>query len=507
MLTITIFATLTQVKVLRQGPNSLGDGTRPQAALLKSRRGRGVLAPRSRPVALFFLICFLIEIKIFRTYFSSRIKSVIIPPIKNFKSFKNMSTSVPNIPSSYLSPVGQVLRENLSKEVDNLHAVFMEQDEKRDKIYKLTKKVSNLHAKTLFDIMSGQFEHVNEHMGNMRSLITEALISIQKDKNGTIIDKTLREANLSHTIEDFTTTVILNEFFKTGIILPHSSTLVQPCSDSEYLGACLNFAQHLSRYSVGRARVFDTLSISICKEVVDDLMEKMLQFDLRNGPLRRKYDGLKYVLRKLETIMYELSLLDSHNHTNNDASSSDDMNKNIKNNKNNGNGNSNGNNDNKEEVNNNKRARTGSYDSASNLVPEVIGSTTPTPTSSTNKHANTTSNGRIDSQSFDSIRERMEQYDKLREEVIKGSRDVQKLSKQAIFSVHRNKLDSAEEQLQKAISLANPLHAIVKEHPTLRDGSFSNSLEEWAEAELTLGWVLHGQVKSMGSMRHMDIRP
>lgn len=39
----------------------------------------------------------------------------------------------------------------------------------------------------------------------------------------------------------------------------------------------------------------------------------MLQFDFRNGPLRRKYDGLKYSLKNIEDIYYELSLQNAHN--------------------------------------------------------------------------------------------------------------------------------------------------------------------------------------------------
>ena len=33
-----------------------------------------------------------------------------------------------------------------------------------------------------------------------------------------------------------------------------------------------------------------------------------LKFDFRNGALRKKYDGLKYTLRKMENTLYELSL-------------------------------------------------------------------------------------------------------------------------------------------------------------------------------------------------------
>lgn len=33
-----------------------------------------------------------------------------------------------------------------------------------------------------------------------------------------------------------------------------------------------------------------------------------MKFDFRNGPLRKKYDSVKYAVRRLETILYELSL-------------------------------------------------------------------------------------------------------------------------------------------------------------------------------------------------------
>lgn len=35
---------------------------------------------------------------------------------------------------------------------------------------------------------------------------------------------------------------------------------------------------------------------------------QLIKFDFRNGPLRKKYDSVKYAVRRLETILYELSL-------------------------------------------------------------------------------------------------------------------------------------------------------------------------------------------------------
>ena len=50
-------------------------------------------------------------------------------------------------------------------------------------------------------------------------------------------------------------------------------------------------------------------SIKLCREILTALNGQMLEFDLRNGPLRRKYDSLKYALRRVEDIWYELSLV------------------------------------------------------------------------------------------------------------------------------------------------------------------------------------------------------
>ena len=36
-----------------------------------------------------------------------------------------------------------------------------------------------------------------------------------------------------------------------------------------------------------------------------------MQFDLRNGGIRKKYDSLKYTVKKLENTLYELSLAEA----------------------------------------------------------------------------------------------------------------------------------------------------------------------------------------------------
>lgn len=158
----------------------------------------------------------------------------------------------------------------------------------------------------------------------------------------------------------------------------------------------------------------------------------MLEFDFRNGNLRRKYDGLKYSLKTIEEILFELSLI----------------------------------NDIKEEL-----------EPPMKLI-----------------KVNEITNNLISIQEIDDIKIRMEKYDIERENVIKQSREIQKLAKQAIYSIHRNTIKDAQEKIDNAKKIALRILDIIHLYPTLRDGSFSNSLEEYAEAILFMNWYQYRNI-------------
>ena len=235
------------------------------------------------------------------------------------------------------------------------------------------------------------------------------------------IDESLREGRVSSVIEKFVEMNLYHQFFLTGRLAAPST--IGLCNDEEYLGATLGFSQELARYAVACAVENDMHSISICRQLLVQLNTKMLEFDFRNGQLRRKYDGLKYALKKLEDVSYELSLAAEP-----DANPLKKM----------------------------------------KLDPE---------------------DSLICSAEIEQIRERMEAYDKLREELIKASRDVQKLSKQAIFAVHRGNLKESRQKLDQSRAIAQSILERMKDSISLRQGAVSNCIEEWAEGMLFLEWM------------------
>jgi predicted translin family RNA/ssDNA-binding protein len=70
----------------------------------------------------------------------------------------------------------------------------------------------------------------------------------------------------------------------------------------------MGLCQDLARYGMGRATARDVESVTQARNLVQEILEYLLTFDFRSGYLRRKYDGTKYALKTLETILYELSV-------------------------------------------------------------------------------------------------------------------------------------------------------------------------------------------------------
>ena len=250
-----------------------------------------------------------------------------------------------------------------------------------------------------------------------------------------------RQANLSLRVEDYVRLEAFLFFVDTGTLLPPS--VCPYATDEEYLsGACMGLAQDLARYGLGRATDRDVVSVSKARDLVQEVLDYLLTFDFRNGYLRRKYDGTKYALKTLETIMYELSITgttlpeDHEDDTNLSPMEEPDT----------------------------KRKR--------NDEPEQ-------------------SKVNLPISELEAIRTRLEHRDDLRETLIKKCRDGQKAAKQAIFALHRGDFDRSRKLLNQCEEcITKDLLPIVDEEPPLRHGSFANVMEEYAEAKLLYVWLL-----------------
>jgi translin len=91
----------------------------------------------------------------------------------------------------------------------------------------------------------------------------------------------------------------------------------------------------------------------------------------------------------------------------------------------------------------------------------------------------------INKQEFKQIKKELENFDKKREELILLSREIIKLSKQCIYSIHRNEIKSAEKflsQMQKKIPT-------IKQKKTLETNMGNVAIQEYVEAYAYLYFI------------------
>ncbi|MDO8660494.1 MAG: hypothetical protein Q7K43_01270 [Candidatus Woesearchaeota archaeon] len=107
----------------------------------------------------------------------------------------------------------------------------------------------------------------------------------------------------------------------------------------------------------------------------------------------------------------------------------------------------------------------------------------------------------IDKKAFAELRKQVECYDSLREHVIKTSRDALKLSKGAIYSMHRAEVNTAKKQLAEAKKILDMLkNECVKEPTLLITGTYSEALEEHTEAQCYYYYLTEKRIPSANEL-------
>ena len=106
-------------------------------------------------------------------------------------------------------------------------------------------------------------------------------------------------------IQEYVEAICYFEYVKNKKIPTHTELGLD--TESYLLGIC-DLSGELVRNAINTVIAGDVKSALQVKDFVDELYWELTQFDFRNSELRRKYDGIKYDLKKLEDMALQLKL-------------------------------------------------------------------------------------------------------------------------------------------------------------------------------------------------------
>jgi len=232
-------------------------------------------------------------------------------------------------------------------------------------------------------------------------------------------------------LETYIASLALLSFLEQGVLTPQTPESwvigVQDYDDEMYLLGVINSVRELERYAVNRGQELDLRSVRLCLGAAQCLEEALMQFSFRNSDLRQRFDGVKYTVKKLESLAYEIDL-------------------------------------------------------ARQRAAAAAGPTSKSAAAQTSQ-PDSAAPGAVDLELIGKMKVRYEAFDEQRETVMKRSRDIGKAAKNAIYALHREDYRKADSFLKQCVKDATEIYdTVVINYPRLRDGFFSATLEEFVEA-------------------------
>jgi predicted translin family RNA/ssDNA-binding protein len=171
-------------------------------------------------------------------------------------------------------------------------------DKNREDLIAQSREVIKLSKKIIYAIHRKDMKEASASVSEIKQKVK----SIMKLTEATELEFAgARRAALQEYVE----AICYFEFIKGGKVPTHTDLGLDP--ETYLLGIC-DLSGELVRNAIHEVIDGDTKSALKVKDVVTELFWELSQFDFRNGELRRKFDGIKYDLKKLEDLALQLKL-------------------------------------------------------------------------------------------------------------------------------------------------------------------------------------------------------
>jgi translin len=112
------------------------------------------------------------------------------------------------------------------------------------------------------------------------------------------------EGSLREALEEYVEATLFYQFLSTGKIGEIKNL---PIPEEQYVAGLCDVPGELLRYAIKAATEKDIETVAMCAEASAEIVGELIEFDLTKY-LRNKFDQAKGAVRKMEYVVYELSL-------------------------------------------------------------------------------------------------------------------------------------------------------------------------------------------------------
>ncbi len=169
----------------------------------------------------------------------------------------------------------------------------------RDSVNHQSRDIIRLSKKIIYSLHRNDIKNATSSVKRIKTKISQLNKTVSKEP------KLRTSGAFKVAIQEYIEAITFYDLLKHNRISPNSKLGVDP---EYYLLGLIDLVGELVRRAINSAIKEDYETSVKLKDLVSELYDELLLFDFAGGELRKKFDSIKYDLKKLEDLVLSLKL-------------------------------------------------------------------------------------------------------------------------------------------------------------------------------------------------------
>jgi translin len=184
------------------------------------------------------------------------------------------------------------------KEFEQMRSELEQYDDRREELIRAGRDIIKLSKQIIYAVHRKDIADAETNIKTIKEKTKSLSSAVKKDPK-------LDIGSFKAAVQEYVEALCYYHFVKSKKLPTRKELEV----DSEYylMGIC-DFTGELVRYAVNAGINGDTESVVEIKKLIEEIYNEIMQFDFRNGELRKKSDQVKWDLKKLDDLVFSLKL-------------------------------------------------------------------------------------------------------------------------------------------------------------------------------------------------------
>ncbi len=181
--------------------------------------------------------------------------------------------------------------KKLRKMFDNLRKEYDKEDKLRDNLINKSRELIKLSKKIIYSVHRNEIKKAEEYVKDIKA------------KKKTLDKFNKQDSYLKNAVQEYVEALLFYNYVKDNIIVGSKDLKVD--YESYLLGMC-DLTGELMRFATNQFINENFDKVLDVKKTLDLIYDELGLFDFRNSELRRKYDSIKYSVKKIDDLIIEI---------------------------------------------------------------------------------------------------------------------------------------------------------------------------------------------------------